>query len=125
MLIVDGHDLTDFIIAGEYQVSREEINGPNAGRTMDAKMHLDYLTYKRKVEARFAPLTREEWNYIEHGVLRKSAAPLGNAPEAWHSVEFEDFGVQATMKAYSSSFGGAISTISGKRVGARASFIEE
>ena len=116
MLIVDGHDLTRFVVSGGYAVSRNDVDGRNAGRTMDAKMHRDYITFKRKLEIKFRPLSKDEWRYIEHDILRG---------KPWNMVRHEDFGVDVTLKMMQSSFCGTISTVSGKRIGAAVNFIEE
>ena len=116
MFIVDGHDLTRYVLAGGYAGNRFDLEGRNSGRTMDTKMHRDYLGYKRKLEIRFRPLAKDEWRYIEHDVLRG---------KPWSMVQHEDFGVTATLKMYHSSHCGTISTISGKRIGAAVNFIEE
>lgn len=113
---VDGIDLTEFVAANEYNVERNDLDGPNAGRTMDTTMHRDYLGFKRKIQIKFIPLDKEKWADIEHNILRG---------KEWHTVEFEDFGQIATAQMYHSSFSGTISTITGKRIGAAVNFIEE
>ena len=116
ILVVDGNDLTPFIQEKQYTVTRSDMDGPNAGRTMDGKMHRDYLDNKRKIEVKFIPLFTSDWAMIEHMVLRG---------KEWHSVEFEDFGRPATATMYSSAFNGTVSTIDGRRIGAGVNFIEE
>ena len=116
VFVVDGHDLTRYILYNSYADGRNDLDGPNAGRTLDGKMHRDYLGYKRKLEIKFRPLTNSEWQYIEHGVLR------GNP---WHNVYHDDFGIMATVRMYHSAFSGTVSTITGWRLGAAVNFIEE
>lgn len=114
-LIVDGYDLTNLVKFEGYDGERNDLDGPNAGRTMDGYMHRDYVAYKRKVSVQFRPLEQDEWAFIEHMVLRDKVE---------HNVEFEDFGRMDTMRAYSSSFKGTIYTITGRRIGAGVNFIE-
>jgi hypothetical protein len=116
MLIVDGHDLLKYVISNNYTVSRTDIDGPNAGMTMDGIQHRDLLRYRRKIEVKFRNLTKAEWENIEHNILRG---------KEWHTVQFEDFGRPATARMYHSSFKGTISTITGMRTGADVNFIEE
>jgi len=115
ILTVDGHDLRRFIIAGQYDVERNDLEGPTTGRTLDTVLWRDYLGWKLKVSVRMIPLTIEEWGYIEHDVLRGKKEV---------SVTFEDFGRIATERMYSSSFRGTISTVTGKRIGAATNFIQ-
>lgn len=117
ILTIDGFDLLPFVAAGEYTVTRNDLEGPNTGRTMDGILHRDKLAHSpRKIETQLIPLSREEWENIEHNVLRG---------KTWLTLQFEDFGRIATAKMYSSSFNGTISTITGKRIGATVNFIEE
>ena len=115
ILTVDGHDLLDFIIAGQYDVERNDLEGPTTGRTLDTMLWRDYLGWKLKVLTRMIPLTIEEWGYIEHDVLRGKGEV---------TVKFEDFGRIAEQRMYSSSFRGTISTVTGKRIGAAVNFIQ-
>ena len=116
MLIVDGHDLTEYVMYEGYSNARNDLDGPNAGRTLDGKMHRDYVTYKRKLEIKFRPLTPSEWRYIEHDVLRGKAS---------HTVIHDDFGVTVELVMYKSSFSGTVSSVTGRRIGAAVNFIEE
>jgi hypothetical protein len=125
----ENFDITSFVIKGGLMVARFDIDGPNAGRTMDMKMHRDYLGYKRKIELKFRSLSKEQWAYLEHKVFR------GDDGVPWHDVTFEDFGqaykenggvlVPVRLRMYHSQFTGTISTLSGKRIGAAVNFIEE
>ena len=113
ILLVDGHDLLRFILAGQYEVERNDLEGPTTGRTLDTMLWRDYLGWKMKVLTRMKPLTIDEWGHIEHNVLRGKKEL---------TVTFEDFGRVATHRMFSSSFRGTISTISGKRIGAAVNF---
>lgn len=116
ILRVDGVDLLPYLQSADYTVKREDLDGPNAGRTLDGRMHRDFLGGKRKIETKLRPLTPSEWQHLEHSILR-------NKP--WHQVTFDDFGVTTTVKMYHSSFNGTISEIANRRIGATLNFIEE
>ena len=115
-LMVDGHDIRRFVQFDQYTVRREDLDGPNAGRTLDGVMHRDYLGGKRNVEVQLVPLTNADWGFLEHTVLRG---------RPWNQVTFEDFGVTATMKAYHSSFNGVYNSGTARWHGGRLKFIEE
>ena len=116
VFIVDGEDITGYIKDNGYGDGRNDLDGTNAERTLDGIMHRDYIGYKRKLEIQFRPLTKAEWAHIEHDVLRG---------KPWHMVQHEDFGVDATVRMYHSSFTGTISSVTGLRIGAAVNFIEE
>ena len=115
ILAVDGHNLTRFVKHGQYAVTRFDIEGRNAGETMDTAYHRDYRGYKRRVSVGFTALDKSEWDFIEHTVLRG---------KEFVTVHFEDFGVMASAVMWHSAFEGRISTALGARVGARVVFEE-
>ncbi len=117
LLIVNGYDLTKYLIEGGLGESRNDLDGPNAGRTMDGYNHRDYITFKRKYEAKWRSLKKEELAFIEHTVLRG---------RPYHDVWMEDFGIpmDATIQMTCSSHSGTIGTITGKRKGYACNFVE-
>lgn len=61
LLIIDGDDYTGYIKAqGGYKVSRNDGDGPDAGRTMDYRMHRDRIGVKMKLDITCRALTGAE-----------------------------------------------------------------
>jgi hypothetical protein len=115
ILEVDGVDILPMVQYEGYTVSREDLDGPNAGRTLDGVMHRDYVTSKLNIELQLRPLTKQEWEHLEHDILR-------GRPE--HSVKFEDFGRVYTATMYQSKFNGVINHVTRLRHGGKLKFIE-
>lgn len=63
-LIVNNIDITDYIKGDEegdgYSVTKNDIDSPNAGRTMDGTMYRDRVATKDKIEVTCRLLTLEE-----------------------------------------------------------------
>lgn len=57
---VDGVDLTPYIASGGIQWTRNDVDGTNAGRAMDATMYRDRVAIKFKFTITCRPLTMSE-----------------------------------------------------------------
>ena len=61
LLIIDGEDFTGYIDAnGGYGVTRNDVDGEEAGRTMDSTMHRDRISVEMKLNIKCRPLTGTE-----------------------------------------------------------------
>lgn len=63
-LEINGVDITPYIAFGGLQWRREDVDGPNAGRSMDATMIRDRIATKIRWDVTCRPLTGEELNTI-------------------------------------------------------------
>lgn len=61
---INGTDITPYIAFGGLQWQREDVDGPNAGRGMDATMIRDRIATKIRWDVTCRPLTGEELNLI-------------------------------------------------------------
>lgn len=59
-LIVDGVDLTPYVAFNGLKWSRNDVDGPNAGRTLDGQMQRDRVATKIRLDVTFKPLTDSE-----------------------------------------------------------------
>ena len=63
-LIINGTDITDYLLGEEngdgYVVTKNDIDSPNAGRTMDGTMYRDRVATKDKIEVNCRLLSMEE-----------------------------------------------------------------
>lgn len=56
-LLVNGFDMTEYIDAGGFSWQRNDLDGKNAGRTLDGLMHRDRVAMKMKINISLKPLT--------------------------------------------------------------------
>ena len=61
---INGRDITPYIAFGGLQWQREDVDGPNAGRAMDATMIRDRVATKIRWDVTCRPLTGTELNTI-------------------------------------------------------------
>ena len=57
---IDGYDIINFIAEKGIEWSVNDVDGPNAGRTMDAQMHRDKVGEKKKVKIKCIPMYTED-----------------------------------------------------------------
>lgn len=57
---INGTDITPYIATGGLQWSRNDLDGPNAGRAMDGTMYRDRVAIKYKWDITCKPLTAQE-----------------------------------------------------------------
>ena len=57
---IDGTDITPYIANGGLQYTRNDLDGPNAGRALDGTMYRDRVTTKNKWAVNCRPLTSQE-----------------------------------------------------------------
>ena len=64
ILKVNGVDITPYIAYGGLGWQRADVDGPNAGRTLDAEMHRDRVAIKIRWDVTCRPLTATELSKI-------------------------------------------------------------
>lgn len=57
---IDGTDITPYIANGGLQYTRNDLDGPNAGRALNGTMYRDRVATKDKWTVNCRPLTAEE-----------------------------------------------------------------
>lgn len=63
-LIINGVDIVPYIAYGGVKWTRNDIDGPEAGRTMDALMHRERVATKIRLDITCKPLTASEASLI-------------------------------------------------------------
>ena len=63
-VVISGQDITDFIANGGLQWSRNDIDGPNAGRALDGTMYRDRVAVKKRYDITLKPVTTLEKNTV-------------------------------------------------------------
>lgn len=63
-VLINGTDITPYIANEGLQYSRNDIDGPNAGRALDGTMYRDRVTVKDKWTVNCRPLTTQEVNLV-------------------------------------------------------------
>lgn len=61
---VNGVDMTHYIAYGGLKWQRADVDGPNAGRTLDAEMQRDRVAIKIRWDVTCRPVTAEELSVI-------------------------------------------------------------
>lgn len=59
-LIVNGVDMTPYVAFQGFKWQRADVDGPNAGRTLDAVMHRDRVATKYRLDCTCRPLKSDE-----------------------------------------------------------------
>ena len=92
-LLIDGVDMTPYIAYGGVKWSRNDVDGPNAGRALDGLMWRDRVATKIRLDITFHPLRESELAIVLNAIL----------PE-YVQVTYEDpmYGLR-TMTAYSNN----------------------
>lgn len=67
-LVVNGVDLTPYIAHQGVSYTRNDIDGPNAGRALDGTMYRDRVTVKDKWTITCRPLTAEECSIVMQAI---------------------------------------------------------
>ena len=67
-LTVNNVDLTPYIAFGGLKWSRNDVDGQNAGRTMDAVMHRDRIAIKIRLDVNCRPLTASELSSVLNAI---------------------------------------------------------
>lgn len=114
VLSIDGIDITPYIKYQGFKWTRYDVDGPDAGRTMDAVMHRGRVATKIRLDISCRPLTSEEARIVLNAiypeyVLVTYSDPMegivtktmysnnnpasycinkGNGREYWHGIEF-------------------------------------
>lgn len=61
---IDGTDITPYIAYNGLKWSRNDVDGPNAGRSLDGVMHRDYISTKVRWDVTCIPLTSSQLSTI-------------------------------------------------------------
>ena len=78
-------DITPYIAWQGLSFSRNDVDGPDAGRTMDGRMHRNRVAVKEKIQIKTVPLTRAQVStlqillYPETLTVRVTPYPRTNA----------------------------------------------
>lgn len=59
-LTINGVDILPYVMQSGYKWQRQDVDGEEAGRTMDATMHRDRVATKDRLDISCIPLTSEE-----------------------------------------------------------------
>lgn len=62
------HDITQYIAINGFKNSRNDVEGPAAGRNISGTMLRDRIAIKTRIDLTFIPMTHDEW-YIIHNYL--------------------------------------------------------
>ena len=68
-LMIDGVDMTPYIAYGGFKWSRNDVDAPNTGRSMDALMHRGRVATKIRLDITCRPLTTEELRIVLNTIL--------------------------------------------------------
>ena len=60
------HDITSYIALGGFKNSRNDIDGPNAGRNIQGTMIRDRVAQKTRIDITLIPLTHDDWSIINN-----------------------------------------------------------
>lgn len=71
VLRVNGVDITRFVAQRGIKWQRNDIDGENAGRTLDGKMHRDRITSKVRLDVSCLPLSTEDANTVLNAIYPK------------------------------------------------------
>ena len=55
---LNGYDITRYILLGGFSASENDIESPDAGRTMDALMHRDKIGQKNRADIKLVPVKK-------------------------------------------------------------------
>lgn len=65
---IDGIDMTPYIAFGGVKWTRNDVDGPNAGRTMDAVMHRGRVATKIRLDVTCRPLEANEASVVLNAI---------------------------------------------------------
>lgn len=89
-LIVNHVDMTPYLKFQGFKWQRSDVDGPNAGRTLDnAYMHRDRLATKIRLDCECRPLTTEEASIVLAAIRPESVSVTYTDPEAGTEVSAE------------------------------------
>ena len=91
VLIVNGVDLTPYIASQGLKWQRNDVDGPDAGRTMDALMHRERVSTKIRLDITCRPMTSAEARvvlqtiYPEYVTVRYTDPMIGDTTKTMYS----------------------------------------
>lgn len=68
VLIVNGVDITPYVVQKGIKWTRNDIDGENAGRTMDGTMHRARVTSKVRLDITCLPLSSEDASIVLNAI---------------------------------------------------------
>lgn len=93
VLKINGVDITPFVLQKGIKWQRNDLDGKNAGRTMDGTMHRDRITSKVRLDVSCLPLSTEDARTVLNAIY----------PE-YVTVEYLDpMGGMTTKEMYSNN----------------------
>lgn len=93
LLIINGHDYSEFIKRKGYGWSRNDLDSEKSTRTKDGKMRRDRITTKRKLSFALGGMTREQLGQLDEDLFLLS-----------FTVSYLDLHGQQTREFYCSTF---------------------
>lgn len=79
-LVVNGVDFEPYLVERGYKVTREDVDGPNATRTMDLTMHRDRLGTKYGIDAGIRLLKGEDAKRILSALMPETVPVVYDNP---------------------------------------------
>lgn len=79
-VIIDGTDITDYIAYGGFKWQRYDVDGPDAGRTMDGTMHRLRVGTKIRLDITCRPLNDTELQTLLNLILPEYVDVTYNDP---------------------------------------------
>ena len=67
--LIDGLDVSPYVAYKGFKWTRNDIDGPDAGRTMDARMHRLRVATKIRLDITCRPMTTEETRILLPAIL--------------------------------------------------------
>lgn len=68
VLKINGVDMLPYIVQNGIKWQRNDVDGPNAGRTMDGYMHRERVTSKVRLDVTCLPLSSEDASVVLNAV---------------------------------------------------------
>jgi len=89
------HSISSYIAIDGFKISRNDVDGPAAGRNVAGDMIRDRVAIKTRIDITFITMTHDQW-YLIHGYLLQETFSFRyreSASDAW-----------TTITAYSNSY---------------------
>ena len=80
--LIDGVDFASYLTAGGLRWQRNDLDGANAGRTLDGRMHRDRVATKSKLTVQLRPLTDGELGRVLRAIAPQYVTVTYPDPQA-------------------------------------------
>lgn len=100
ILLINGHDYTEYVMDGGYSWSRDDLDSDNTTRTKDGSMRRDKITEKRNLNYNMLPMPQDKAEQLDDDL---------HEPE--FSVTYYDLHGQQTRSFYCSKFPANLSQV--------------